>query len=227
MPGIRSKLHLRMFDVRRDEGVYGLEWGDPDTDPQLKVVRDEFLLPRIKPDATVLDIGPGGGRWTRYMLDAGRVIVVDPFEEILENHAEALPDPKIERVLNAGDDFPGIADGAVDFAFCFGVFVHLERAVIEAYLTELHRVLSEDAVAIVQFSDKTKPSAARNLGFSANSPRKMRRSIAEAGHTVLWENNTLLWHSSIFAFRKARAGETAYPTGVLPELPDALYPRVS
>ena len=99
--------------------------------------------------------------------------------------------------------------------------------VIEAYLRELHRVLKDDATAIIQFADKTKLPAARNFGFSANSPRKMRKAIARTGHTLLWENNTLLWHSSICEFRKARVAEQTYQTGVLPELPDILYPRVS
>ncbi|HEU5142044.1 MAG TPA: hypothetical protein VFU04_02690, partial [Solirubrobacterales bacterium] len=54
----------------RGDGIYGMEWGDPDVLPPLKHVRDNYLLPYLDPTKTVLEIGPGGGRWTRYMTTA-------------------------------------------------------------------------------------------------------------------------------------------------------------
>lgn len=82
MPKLDTTLHLEMYKAgkkRRSlrtrakhalevllgrEDVYGLEWGNPDTCPPLAYVRDQFLLPYLTPDATVVEIGPGGGSAT-------------------------------------------------------------------------------------------------------------------------------------------------------------------
>jgi 16S rRNA A1518/A1519 N6-dimethyltransferase RsmA/KsgA/DIM1 with predicted DNA glycosylase/AP lyase activity len=56
---------------------------DPETVPPLGYVRDHFLRPYLYPDATVLEIGPGGGRWTQYMLGVKKNYAVDYHTELL------------------------------------------------------------------------------------------------------------------------------------------------
>ena len=90
MPQLDTQLHLDMYrgGLRRrsflgrlkgvwkallgTNDVYGLEWGDPETLAPLMYVRDHFLKPYVSPNATIVEIGGGGGRWTRYMLAAHR-----------------------------------------------------------------------------------------------------------------------------------------------------------
>ena len=67
---------------------------------------------------------------------------------------------------------------SVDFVFSYGVFVHLEQDVIDAYLAEIHRVLRPDTGrALLQYSDKTKSAAKHSSGFSQNTPDDMRRLV--------------------------------------------------
>ena len=79
MPTLDSNMHVGMLQASRAkgqiarDGIYGLEWGDPQTDPALRWVRDHYLLPYVNPDHTAIEIGPGGGRWTRYLLGFGRL----------------------------------------------------------------------------------------------------------------------------------------------------------
>ena len=68
----------------RNEELYGMKWGDPDILPPLRHIRDEFLLPYISPEKTVVEIGPGGGRWTRYLLGAKKLYAVDAYSELLD-----------------------------------------------------------------------------------------------------------------------------------------------
>jgi SAM-dependent methyltransferase len=89
----RWQRDLREFSEQNPEKVYGIQWGDPEVrglryffqllrhpgcgiGPLYKVV-DRYIRPYVGPSSTVLEIGAGGGRWTRYLLGARRIICVD------------------------------------------------------------------------------------------------------------------------------------------------------
>ena len=225
MPGKTSELHLEMLVNEEHEQLYGLQWGDPDRQANLQMIRDVALRPHVGEGRRVVEIGPGGGRWTRYMKAAEKIYAVDPFKELLDELASTLPDwPNLEFVLNSGSDLPGIADGSIDFVFTFGVFVHLDPEVVDGYLHEIARVLHPDGRAFIQYSDKTKPRAFRNKGFAVNHPAMMRDMLDRTGFTIEWENTTVLPHSACVMCRKRREGETMHMTGELPPLPAQYYP---
>ncbi len=74
MPLLSDTIHLDMLHAshRNEEprklGIYGLQWGDPEVSVPLKFIRDRYIRPYIDFDHTAVEIGPGGGRWTRYLL---------------------------------------------------------------------------------------------------------------------------------------------------------------
>lgn len=225
MPGQVDALHLKMLAEEKSDTLYGLQWGDPETERNLALVRDYYLRPFISPETTVLEIGPGGGRWTRYMLDAKQVIVVDPFQEILDVLAQTLPSDKITAIRNSGTDFPGVAPGSVDFVFSFGVFVHLDPQVIADYLASMRPLLHADSKVFLQYADKTKPRGFKQKGFGATNPGMIRDMLDKAGYSIVSENTTILPHSCMVLFRLKAEGDVYSPTGVLPVLPGELYPR--
>ena len=184
--------------IGRDE-IYGLKWGDPDTCPPLRHIRDTFLLPHVHSDTTVVEIGPGGGRWTRYMLHARRIYAVDPYPELLAELRRHFDRPNIIPVRNNGSDFPGITDQSVDFIFSFGVFVHLEKPVIADYLRNMRRIIRPGGTIVLQYSDKAKPLARINGGFTENSPEDMRAMATELGYRITEEDTQTLWHSAVIA----------------------------
>jgi SAM-dependent methyltransferase len=223
MPGLDTDLHIRMLAGGRasrslrgrvstaaralmqgGDSVYGLEWGDPETLPPLVYVRDHYLLPYIDPSKTVLEIGPGGGRWTRYMMGAGTLYAVDYHQELLNELHRHVRGSNLHPILNNGNDFPGIPDASIDFGFSFGTFVHLDVDIIERYLANLKRVLAPGATVVIQYSDKTKPLGKENKEFSENSPEAMRAFVTAAGYEVQEEDTGSLWHSAIIRFRLAQ-----------------------
>lgn len=210
MPGLETTLHLDMLRKAREvgqperDGLYGLHWGDPEVSTELAAVRDRFIAPFVGPDVVACEIGPGGGRWTRYLLGCRTVYAVDYHQELLDELAKTFAAPNIVPVLNAGSDFPGIPDGSVDFLFTFGVFVHLDRSLIAAYLLNMGRILGPAGTAVVQYSDKTKVAARRNFSFSHNNPALMRALVLDAGFEITEEDTTSLKHSSIVQFRHQR-----------------------
>lgn len=68
----RQAAYLEMHD---GSFVYGIEWGDPEKD--LPCVLKEWINPRIGHDVTMVEIGSGGGRWTRFFHPCKRVYAVD------------------------------------------------------------------------------------------------------------------------------------------------------
>ena len=57
--------------VQNQPGEYGDQWGTPDSRPDLQVVLDTWLQPFVGTGQTILEIGSGGGRWTRRAGEGG------------------------------------------------------------------------------------------------------------------------------------------------------------
>lgn len=208
MPNLDSEIHLNMLAGARRRGdterePYGMHWGDPKKKAFLGFVRDRWCAPYVSPTSTVLEIGPGGGRWTRYLLGCDKLYAVDYHEEILIELRKNYDVAHLEVIQNNGTDFPGIDDRSIDFVFSFGVFVHLDLPIIEGYLKEIYRVLKQDGTAVIQYSDKSKKQAALNDGFSANTPSQMRKMIIDHGFLILEENLTILPSAGLVRFTRS------------------------
>ena len=218
MPELDDPLHLNMFKAGKKRRTltsrirkaikvllatndeYGLEWGDPEVTPPLRYVRDHFLTPYLSPKTTVVEIGPGGGRWTKYMLYVKQIYAVDYHRELLNELKSNFDASNITYVKNNGDDFPNIQDGSIDFLFSFGTFVHLDVDIISRYLRNIKPLLKNESNVVIHYSDKTKPLGKNNKGFSENDPDKMRELILSHGYSIYEEDVKTMWHSSIVRF---------------------------
>ena len=218
MPKLDTKLHLEMYRrwklwrglpirikkavhvLLAKDDIYGLEWGDPEVSPPLRYVRDHFLRPYVSPETTVVEIGPGGGRWTRYMLDAKQIYAVDYHQELLDELKSNIDSVKIVFLKNDGDNFPNVPNESVDFVFSFGTFVHLDIDIIDRYLQNIKSLLKPESNVVLQYSDKTKPLAKMNHGFSENDPDQMRNLVQSHGYYIYEEDIKTMWHSSLVRF---------------------------
>jgi SAM-dependent methyltransferase len=134
----------------------GEEWSKPwgNSDAQWH----GCIYPRIHwflPATTILELAPGYGRWTRFLLQqCDRYMGVDLAPKCIEacedrfsNHAGA------HFYTNDGSSLPMVADSSIDFVFCFDSFVHVEAEVLSCYLHELGRVLAPEGVAFIHHSN--------------------------------------------------------------------------
>lgn len=200
----RERLLSRVFPgfsrSRATKGVYGLEWGDPDYVEPLKFIRDRYVLPYVDRAQTAVEIGPGGGRWTRYLLGFRKLFVVDFHAEMLDELKSNFHEPNMTFVKNNGSDFPGIEKQSIDFVYSFDAFVHFDLPLIERYLANIKEIAKPGANIVIHYSDQTKIMAQVNRGFSDNTPEKMRQLLLGAGFKILEEDLTTMWHSSIARF---------------------------
>jgi SAM-dependent methyltransferase len=115
------------------------------------------IWPRIAPHlpaATILEIAPGFGRWTEYLLEhCERLIGVDLTPRCIEVCRERFPGWRASFEVNDGESLPMVASGSLDFTFSFDSLVHVEAPQIASYLAELARVLKPGAAAFLHHSN--------------------------------------------------------------------------
>lgn len=215
MPGLDTEIHKEMLAASkswprlrmiaralRNKPIYGLEWGDPEQVEPLQFIKQNYVTPYVNSAHTALEIGPGGGRWTRYILGFDKLYLVEYYQELLDEIRGSIKSNNIIYVKNEGTDFPGVPENSIDFLFSFGVFVHLDQDIIAAYLRNMMPILNAGANVVLHYSDKTKIMAQQNEGFSDNTPDEMRAMVKAAGYKVLQEDLTTMWHSSVIRFTK-------------------------
>ena len=127
----------------------GDEWGDKTSVEQF--ARD-FLLPSLSTEATVLDIGCGGGRIARHVAGRCRLLVCLDIElEMLvlcRRTVQHLGDVGLLLVPMQPPNIP-LRNASIDFLYCFDVFVHLDQRTVYQYLIECARVLKPGARAVI------------------------------------------------------------------------------
>ncbi|MDQ3849106.1 MAG: class I SAM-dependent methyltransferase [Actinomycetota bacterium] len=133
----------------------GNEWNDTDEPEEWKATLiDEVLLPHLDDARAILEVGPGGGRWSEVLLPrAERLVLVDVAQRALDLCRERLAGAdNVEYVLSEGGGFPGVDDDSIDWVWSFDVFVHIAPLEVESYLGEIARVLRPGRTAVIHHS---------------------------------------------------------------------------
>lgn len=142
----------RSYNWRRRGDEWSVAWGGVD------MQWHALILPRIHmfvPAGTILEIGPGFGRWTQFLRDlCEHLVLVDLSEKCIQACNERFASfPHVASYVNDGKSLDMIPDESVDFVFSFDSLVHAEEDVIEAYLGQLSRKLKKDGVGVVHHSN--------------------------------------------------------------------------
>jgi ubiquinone/menaquinone biosynthesis C-methylase UbiE len=135
----------------------GEEWNDAGEPEEWKAALiDEVLLPYLGDARSVLEIGPGAGRWSEVIQPrAERLVLVDITEATLDVCRERLEDPaNVEYVLSAGASFPEVQGGSMDRVWSFDVFVHIAPVDVASYLADVERVLRPGGTALIHHSGR-------------------------------------------------------------------------
>jgi len=146
---------------KRWDGEYAWSHGGDDwSGPWGSVEMQWFgtLFPRIHrflPAARVLEIAPGFGRWTQYLLThCNSLDGVDLSAECIDACSKRFASaPHARFYVGDGSTLPMIPDEIVDFCFSFDSLVHAEIDVMGSYLREMRRTLTSNGVAILHHSN--------------------------------------------------------------------------
>lgn len=149
VPGLNSPAINKVIWEAWDWSARGEEW-TPSPEWKTSVI-EKILRPQMKADGTILEIGPGGGRWTGELAEiAGRLIGVDISAECVRLCRERFAgNDKVEFHQTSGSELSAAGGGEIDSIWSFDVFVHINRAEVEAYAAEFARVLKRGGTGVI------------------------------------------------------------------------------
>ena len=110
------------------------------------------ILERYVPeDCSILEIGPGAGRWTEYLLRRAREYVGIDISSACVAHCQErfAQDSRARFSVGSGSDLADVPARAIDAIWSLDVFVHINRSEVEGYVTEFARVLRPGGVAVI------------------------------------------------------------------------------
>jgi SAM-dependent methyltransferase len=168
------------------------------------------LLPRLHaflPASTILELGPGHGRWTQYLKEvADRLVLVDLAEACIAACRERFgADGNISYHVNDGRSLDMVPDRSIDLVFSFDSLVHAEADVLETYLSQLATKLTPDGVGFIHHSNMG--AYRRAAGLARMVPEGLRRALTKRRLLV----NLYAWRAEsttaeLFAVLCKRAG---------------------
>ena len=140
---------------------------------------EHVLIPAMPRDGVLLEIGPGGGRWSRTLQDlAARLILVDITEKTLELCRERLNGTTAEFILSPGAALPGVRTASVDGVWSFDVFVHVAPSDIAAYIEEIARVLRPGGRAAIHHAGGGVPERHHERGWRSPMSARLFAALA-------------------------------------------------
>jgi SAM-dependent methyltransferase len=112
-------------------------------------------LHRFLPARRILEIAPGFGRWTRYLLPSCEAYLgIDLSARAVAACQRSFAGvPRARFVQNDGLSLDAAPAGRFDFIFSFDSLVHVELQVLAAYLPQLLAKLAPGGVAFVHHSN--------------------------------------------------------------------------
>lgn len=131
-----------------DWSARGEEWGNQEGGWALIKEHLEPLLPQ-RP--VIVEIGPGGGRWSSELVRmADRLTLVDVTEAAVEICRQRFRDAaNVEVVQTDGASLPGVPSATVDVVWSMEAFVHMAPVDVVAYIGEIARVLKPNGFALI------------------------------------------------------------------------------
>jgi ubiquinone/menaquinone biosynthesis C-methylase UbiE len=149
IPGMNSAALNKEIWEAWNWSAAGEEWSQSE---QWKQSLIRCVLQRQMPESSsILEIGPGAGRWTEPLLERARQYVgIDISSTCIAHCIRRFgSNPQARFVVGSGRDLAGVADRTIDAIWSFDVFVHINRAEVDGYVQEFARVLRPGGVAII------------------------------------------------------------------------------
>jgi ubiquinone/menaquinone biosynthesis C-methylase UbiE len=120
---------------------------------------ERYVLPFVRQDSVVLDLGAGIGRMARAVAPyCQRIVLVDASGSMLRRARRALRGvPNADFVRSTGSSLTGIDDASIDFVYSYLVLQHIEREDVIRYFAEVVRILKPDGVFRFQVPNLAHP----------------------------------------------------------------------
>jgi ubiquinone/menaquinone biosynthesis C-methylase UbiE len=153
---VSIKENYDVFAINYDWPKRGDEWSDPWGGTfYLWAIT---IFPRIQsflPSKHILEIAPGFGRCTQFLKNfCDNLTIVDLSEKCINACKERFQDcENIEYYTNDGQSLEMIPDQSIDFVFSWDSLVHADKSVMEAYISQLPRIMKPGGFGFLHHSN--------------------------------------------------------------------------
>jgi ubiquinone/menaquinone biosynthesis C-methylase UbiE len=162
-----------------------------------KSLIEHLILPYVDVN-NAIEIAPGHGRWTEYLLAAKSLTLVDLSQTCLAFcRKKFISKTNIAYWITSGAVLPLHQTDLVDLVWSYDAFVHMHPDIVQSYIHEIARVLRSGGTAILHHANVADPEhhdQSQAPGWrSAVSAKTMRAMIEGAGlqtvqQLVYWDN---------------------------------------
>jgi ubiquinone/menaquinone biosynthesis C-methylase UbiE len=154
-----------------DEWTRSEEW-------KAELIR-KFIDPYFSAGDVIVEIGPGGGRWSEILqARARKLYLIDVAEKPLELCRERFAGcSNIDYFLCDGHTLP-VPDGCADRIWSYECFVHINPLDIKGYFHEFRRVLEPGGRALIHHAGPHIPGMPYRPGMRSDMTDKMALDFA-------------------------------------------------
>ena len=159
-------------EVQKYKGINPEEWK--------KQLISEVMLKYFAENKTILEIGPGAGRWTEHLNKiAKKIILADITQKCLDICQQRFQaENNIEyNLIENGLDF--LEDDSIDQIWSYDVFVNINPSDIKKYIKEFQRILKADGVAIIHHSGEFSDYVDKKEGWRSFLGKKQFADILQ------------------------------------------------
>ena len=186
------------LDVRRFRGLDPEQW-------KASLI-NQMMLKYIKQGSTVLEIGPGGGRWTPALLQiSSRLLLADISSKVLDICKERFKEyPNVEYYLIEDGRLDRLPRDSIDSVWTYDVFVHINPHDTEQYIRDLRNILKPGGIAIVHHPGTYPSDEDARKDFRSHVDGKFFAHLVQKYNMKLLEQDASLPHKpgdliSVFA----------------------------
>jgi len=181
LPGVNSVESQRAiwdswnWQEQGEEWTYSPEWKNS--------IVQYFIHRWIPSGSRILEIGPGAGRWTEYLIPrASEMHLVDLSQACLDECKKRFGDvPLVQFHLNNGSDLSCVADSSIDRIWSFDCFVHIDSPDVKCYVQDFARVLRSEGIGIIHHG-----SSGTMKGWRSRlTSNQMKQYVADSGMRIL------------------------------------------
>lgn len=150
-------------------------------------LRRTFIVPYIRPESTMLEIGPGHGRWSCMLPSkVSRLHVVDLSPACIEFCKKRLIEHKnVSYHVTDGRNVSMIDTASIDFVWSFDTFVHIEEPEVRSYAKDLKRAMKPQAMGVIHHPGSPTPAQRQNGMRSLLDARKFADILSDNGLHVI------------------------------------------
>jgi len=156
---------------------------------------NEVMLKYIKKGSTILEIGPGAGRWTEILVSlADNLILVDISKKCLDLCKEKFKNYNNIRYFLTEGQLDFIQDNSIDYIWSYDVFVHINPTDIRTYLRDIRRILKPHGYGIIHHSGQYDNNKTRERGFRSYMTSELFASLVTENGMKMVEQGSKLVH---------------------------------